>query len=159
MHEKCLRDPKGIALDCTTLTLGVGGVALALALSWWRRMEKPGLGPSRHRGASGREVGRVSSADTPVGCNSNRRPAATEGAVGVRLWLSEGAVKDNIRVIIGRWQQLTNSKPQRGRLCRSLSPENLGWFRSVASKGSMYDFSAAINLRLLQLLGSQPATR
>jgi hypothetical protein len=33
MHEKCLRGPKGIALDCIALTLRVGGAALALALS------------------------------------------------------------------------------------------------------------------------------
>jgi len=27
------------------------------------------------------------------------------------LWLSEGIVEDNIRVITGRWQQLPNSQP------------------------------------------------
>jgi len=65
----------------------------------------------------------VPSADAPVGCSVNRRPAAAKGAVVVRLWLSEGIVEDNIRVITGRWQQLPNSQPQGGRLCRSLPPE------------------------------------
>jgi hypothetical protein len=33
------------------------------------------------------------------------------GAVGVRLWLSEGIVEDVIRVITGRWQQRSDSQP------------------------------------------------
>ena len=111
MHEKCPRSPKGIALDCTGVALRAFGAALALAWLWWRRTPKPALGPSRHRGARAWEVGRVSSADAPFGCSPNRRPAAAKGAVGVMLWLSEGIVEDNIRVITGRWQQLPNSQP------------------------------------------------
>jgi len=53
----------------------------------------------------------VSSVDVPVGRSPNRRPAAAKGAVGVRLWLSEGIVEDVIRVITGRWQQRSDSQP------------------------------------------------
>jgi hypothetical protein len=84
---------------------------------------------------------------------------AAKGAAGVRLWLSEGIVEDVIRVITGRWKQRPDSQPLWGPSAPVCHRKNLGWFRSVASKGSMDDFSAAINLGPLQLLGSQPAAR
>ena len=113
MHEKCRWSPKGIALDCTCPTVRVGGAALALAWSWWRRSRRPWRKPARREGAKAGVAGRASTDNTPV-VRLGRRPTVAQGTVVVWLRWNEGGVEDDIRVITGRGQQLGHSRPSSG---------------------------------------------
>ena len=82
MHEKCRWSPKGIALDCTCPTVMVGGAALALAWSWWRRSRRPWRGPMHREGVWVGLAGRASRDNTPV-VRLRRRPTVAHGTVVV----------------------------------------------------------------------------